>query len=254
MNSDICIVTFCDANYIRQAEMTISQLRYIGNYQGDIVLMVGDDLKQLSSDDTKTIIKYFPTIDWSDVVSKLQNKSTSDGRDLYRRFQWHKIHTFDPYFKQWKKCMLIDAGMIISKPVQKILNLDCTNKLLAHSDSYPQYINKLNCQFENNRFKNLYTELCEMYDLNVDYFQSTMYMFDTNLIDEYTVNKLLSLGRKYINTKTNEQAIMNLLFNCKMKVWEQIKIKDEETYYYDFIERNNMKYNDYIMIKHPVTI
>jgi hypothetical protein len=252
--NNTCVITFCDKNYLNQAEMTISQLRYVGNYSGDVVLMVGDDLKHLTSDDPKTIIKYFPTIDWSNVLPKLGGVSTSDGRDLYRRFQWHKIHSFDTYFKKWNKCLLIDAGMIISKPIDKILNLDCTNKFLAHSDSYPEYKNKLSCQFESNRFKNLYNELNSIYNLDVDYFQTTMYLYDTKIIDYITVNKLLDLGNKYINTKTNEQAIMNLLFNCKLGLWEQIQTKDDETYFYDFIERADKKYNDYIMIKHPVTL
>jgi alpha-N-acetylglucosamine transferase len=254
MTDKTCVITFCNSAYLNQVKYTISALRSIGKYNGDIVLMVSDDLKNLTLDDDRVIVKYFPLFDWTNVLQKLNGISTSDGRDLYRRIQWQKINTFDPYFKNWDKCLFIDGGMIISKPVDKILNLDCTGKFLAHSDSYPEYRNKLNCQFESNRFKELYEELNSIYDLNIDYFQTTMYLFDTKIIQENTIKRLLELGNKFINTRTNEQAIMNLLMNCELNIWEQIQIKDSETYYYDFIERSGKKFNDYIMIKHPTTI
>ena len=93
-----------------------------------------------------------------------------------------------------------------------------------------------------------------MYDLNIDYFQTGMYLFDTCLIEDQTTNQLLELGNHYINTRTNEQAIMNILFNCDKKVWKQIQIKDDVMHYYDCMERNGLNCKNYIMLKMPQTI
>lgn len=251
--NDTCVITFCDKNYLSKTEQTIKELRTLGSYNSTIVLMVGDDLKHYQTSDANIIVKHFPTIDRSNALSRLNGISTSDGRDFNKPFQWHKIYTFHDYFRQWKRCMLIDGGMKIYNPIQRMLNLDCTNTFLAHSDAYPTYEWKLHIQFESNRFKDLYAELCSKYNLNIDYFQTGMYFFDTNLIEDNTVERLIELGNQYINTRTNEQAIMNLLFNCEKNVWKQIQIKDEELHYYDCMERNGLHCKNYIMLKMPKT-
>ena len=248
-----CIITFCDKNYLSKTEQTIKELRTNGQYADTIILMVGDDLKHYKINDANIIVKYFPTIDRTDVLKRLNGISTFDGRDFNKPFQWHKIYTFHDYFRQWNSCMLIDGGMKIYNPIQKMLDLDCTNLFLAHCDGYPTYEWKLKIQFESNRFKKLYDDLASRYDLNIDYFQTGMYFFDTTLIEDNTVETLLSLGNHYINTRTNEQAIMNLLFNCEKKVWKQIQIKDEELHYYDCMERNGLNCKNYIKLKKPKT-
>lgn len=248
-----CIITFCDKNYLSKTEQTIKELRTNGKYFETIVLMVGDDLKHYKINDNNIIVKYFPTIDRSQALKQLNGISTSDGRDLNKPFQWHKIYTFHDYFRQWNACMLIDGGMKIYNPIQKMLNLNYNDAFLAHCDGYPTYEWKLSCQFESNRFKNLYEDLLLNYDLNIDYFQTGMYLFDTSLIEDDTISKLIDLGNYYINTRTNEQAIMNLLFNCEKKVWKQIQIKDNEMHYYDCMERNGLNSKNYIMLKMPQT-
>ena len=248
-----CITTFCDKNYLSKTEQTIKELRINGQYSDTIILMVGDDLKHYQINDPNVIVKYFPTIDRSKALKQLNGISTSDGRDLNKPFQWHKIYTFHDYFRQWNACMLIDGGMKIYNPVQKMLDLDCKNLFLAHCDGYPTYEWKLHVQFESNRFKNLFDELSTEYDLNVDYFQTGMYFFDTRLIEDSTIEMLLDLGNRYINTRTNEQAIMNLLFNCEKKLWKQIQIKDDDIHYYDCMERNGLNCKNYIMLKMPQT-
>jgi hypothetical protein len=143
--------------------------------------------------------------------------------------------------------------MSILKPLDKIINLNCEGKFLAHSDAYPTYEWKLQIQFDNKVFANEYDELIKTYDLNVDYFQSTMFMFDTKIINDDTYDKLVELSNKYPNSKTNDQGIMNLYFLCIRNIWEQITIKDDETFYYDFSERNGLNKNNYIILKYPQT-
>jgi hypothetical protein len=245
--------------YLEKALDTINQIRKIGLYEKDVVLLIGDDLKDDNNiknvENYNTIIKYFPEFDRSDIIKELRYKPISlDGREVNKIFQWHKIHCFDVYFKQWKKCLYVDSGMKIFKPIDKIISLDCTNVLLAHSDAYPMYDWKLNVQFDYFYFKDLYNELNEEYDLNIDYFQSGILLYDTNIITDNTKTDLIELSYKYINSKTNEQGVLNIYFNCIKKIWKQIKIKDDETHYYDYWERYNLKCSDYIMLKYPKTI
>lgn len=249
--SDNCVILMCDNPYLDKAKNTIQQLRDIGKYNDDIVLLVGDDLQDLVIDNV--IVKYFPNIDRSYIVEILRNKPISDGREINKVFQWHKIHIFDKYFKQWKKCLYIDSGMHIFNPIDKIINLDCENKLIAHSDAYPTFEWKLKVQFDSKQFPELYNELYSKYDLEIDYFQSGILLYDTNIIEENTKNNLLELSNKYINSRTNEQGIMNIYFNCIKKIWQPIIIKDEDYYYYDYWERNNLNCSNYIMLKYPKT-
>lgn len=252
--SDNCVILMCNKPYIDKAKKTIEQLRIIGKYDDDIVLLIGDDLKNENINFQNVIVKYFPDIDRSSIIEILKDKPVSlDGREFTKSFQWHKIYIFDIYFKQWKKCLYIDAGMNIFNPIDKIINLDCTNKLLAHSDAYPKYEWKLKIQFDEKNFPELYEELYSKFNLEIDYFQSGILLYDTNIIEYNTKNDLLELSNRYINSRTNEQGIMNIYFNCIKKIWEPIKIKDEDIYYYDYWERDNLKYSDYIMLKYPRT-
>jgi hypothetical protein len=251
--TDNCIVLMCNRPYLEKAKYTISQLRNIGKYNDDIVLLIGEDLKDEIIHIDNVIIKYFPEFDRTSIIEILRKKPISDGRELSKVFQWQKIHIFDVYFKQWKRCMYIDAGMNIFNNIQKMLDLDCTNKLLAHSDAYPTYEWRLKVQFDSIQFPELYEELYRTYDLEIDYFQSGILYYDTNIIEDNTKDELIKLSKKYIISKTNEQGIMNIYFNCIKKIWQQIKIKDEEIHYYDYWERYNLRYSDYIMLKYPKT-
>lgn len=251
--SDNCVILMCNKLYLEKAKNTINQLIEIGKYQDDIILLIGNDLKDDNISIDNVIVKYFSDIDRTAIVEILRKKPIADGREINKVFQWHKVHIFDTYFKQWKKCCYIDAGMHIFNPIDKIMDLDCQNKLIAHSDAYPTFEWKLKLQFDNKQFPELYNELYSTYDLEIDYFQSGILLYDTNIINDNTKNNILELSNKYINSRTNEQGIINLYFNCIKKIWKPIIIKDNEIYYYDYWERNNLKCTDYIMLKYPRT-
>lgn len=240
-----------NSNFLQKTKETIRQIRTVGKYNEDIVLLVGNDLKDISIENV--IVKFFPEIDRSKEVEIFKITPISDGREIYKTFQFQKIYCFDEFFKQWDICFYIDSGMNIFKPIDKFFELDCQNIILAHSDSYPTYEWTLKNQFNSIVFPELYKELENKYDLNIDYFQSGIMLYDTNIIKNDTKNILIEMSKKWINSKTNEQGIMNLLFNCEQKIWKQITIKDDDTHYYDYWERYYLKYSDYIMLKYPRT-
>jgi len=255
---DFCIILVFDKGYVNKSYETIKEIREIGQYTGDIVCIVSDDLKDhtdLLYADEKIIIKHFKEIDKSALNEMLEiTPITLDMQGKNKPIHWQKFNCFRTYFRDnYKKCLYLDTGMRIIKPLDKIINLDCKNKILAHSDCYPTYEWKLHRQFDYTVFPKEYEELVNTYNLNINYFQATMYMFDTEIIYDDTYDSLVDLSNKYPNSKTNDQGIMNIYFLCIRNIWEQIKIKDDETFYYDFSERYGLNKSNYIMLKYPQT-
>ena len=75
-----------------------------------------------------------------------------------------------------------------------------------------------------------------------------MMLYDTSIIKEDSIKKLIELMNTYPNTfGTKDQAILNLYFIDK---WTSLPIKDNTGLLYDFNERDNKK-EDYIMVKYP---
>lgn len=253
IKNDFCIITYCNESFTEKTNKTIEELRNNGKYYGDIVVIIGDDLKdRLEHDDDRVIIKYFPEIDRTEQINKLLQKPIthrSDYPEVRKVFQWHKIFAFHSYFKKWKYCWGIDGGMRIFKPVDKIIYLAESGKFLAQSDAYPNYEMKLSIQFDQVEFPEIYEELKNNFDLDRDYFQTTTFLYDTDLIDENTCNLINEWSLKYFTSMTNDQGVINLYFNNYKEVYKEIKHFDSETYYYDFMERDGRTWKDYIMLK-----
>ena len=74
-------------------------------------------------------------------------------------------------------------------------------------------------------------------------------LFDTNIIEDNTFMEIMDLVNKYPKGITNDQAYLALYFTIIKPCWEQIKIKNNNTYFYDYLSRNNK--NKYIMLKIP---
>ena len=257
-NICISLILNNNENYKNEFFRTVKELREIGLYSGDIVLLHDEDLLDTLNNDPRfiknefnIIYKFFNRINRDSVLEQLSIKPFQQGdkREIIKHFQFHKFYLFDVFFKKWKRVFYIDVGMHIFKPIHNMLNINCDNLFLAHSDAYPFYKDKLDCQFEKIAYLDLFNQLKKEFNLNTDYFQTGIIMFDTNIIQNDTFSNLLNLSFKYFNGKTNEQAIMNLYFNCKLKLWKQIQIKDDSTFFYDMWERPGKTWRNYIMLK-----
>ena len=89
--------------------------------------------------------------------------------------------------------------MTIIDDVNVFFTIDCTDKLLAHSDAYPSYVWKLYTQFDLNSVPLLSNVLINTYNLNCDYFQTGILYYDSSIITESTCNDLIELSTKYFN-------------------------------------------------------
>lgn len=250
--SETCVVFVCNVQYFDKFISTLNELYTNGNYKGDVYLVIGDDLlnNELLNNsvivDNNITIKYFPNIIFPEEFLTINNKIEFDGRNISKKFQWHKLYLFNVFFKQWKYLFYIDCGMIIYSDVNPILNERKPNTLLAHSDAYPTYVWKLNCQFDAN-ITEYYDKLNNKYNINGDYFQSGILLYDTNIIEDDTFDNLFNLALEFPISKTNEQGIMALYFTNIKPLWQQIPIKNDNTYFYDCYKRDNS--DKYIMVK-----
>ena len=247
----ICVGFMVNKPYFEKFIDTCYQLVNNGKYKGDICLLIGDDLKDDSLlnhniiTDNNVIIKYFPNIQFPSEFTAINNTINSDGRNLTKKFQWHKLHFFNTFFKKWNYVFYIDCGMSILNDISPILKEIKPNKLLAHSDAYPTYVWKLHNQFDT--AKELYNEMSKKYNMNIDYFQTGIMLFDTSIITDDTFNDLYKLALLYPISRTNEQGIIALYFTNINPLFEQIKIKNDDTYFYDYTNRD--KSSRYIMVK-----
>jgi len=251
-HKNTCIVFVCNKAYFDKFNYTCNQLVFNGKYDGPICLVIGDDLYNdplLVSPlihDNNIIVKYFPTITFSDAFLEINTKIVSDGRNITKPFQWHKLHLFSTFFKQWEYIFYLDCGMTIYRDISPILDEVTEHTLLAHSDAYPTYEWKLHTQFCK-RNEGIYRKLATTYNVNIDYFQTGILLFHTEIVTDTTFSELLTLAQEYPISNTNEQGILALYFTNIKPLFKQIKTHNEYTYFYDSISRNHR--NKYIMVK-----
>jgi hypothetical protein len=252
MIKDVCVVFLCDRAYFNKFIYTCNQLITNGKYKGNICLVVGDDLQNdelLNCDIIKNnniTIKHFPNIYFSNDLIDIQKKMDRPLHWFKKKFQFHKLHLFNTFFKQWDYIFYLDCGINIFSDISPIINEITENTLLAHSDAYPTYEWKLHNQFDKNNTK-YFTKLNNSYNLNNDYFQTTIMLYDTKIITDDTYNNLLNLSIEYPISITNDQGIIALYFTQIQPLFKQIKTHNEFIYFYDYLSRNNN--NKYIMLK-----
>jgi len=239
MTHNTCIVFVCNKSYFKKFEHTCRQLTSIGRYKGDICLVIGNDLYQhdLLQCDTITYnnvrIQYFQDIEFNDRFYNINNNINTDGRNKTKRFQWHKLHLFNQYFKQWDYILYIDCGMTIFSDISPILSEATPYTLLAHSDAFPSYHWTLGDQFDKDN--PIFHEINTLYDLNKDYFQTTLMLYDTQLIKPETFTRLHELSERYSISKTNEQGMIALYFTCIQPSFQQLRLYNANHYLYDYL-------------------
>lgn len=249
---NLCVVFVCNKAFFNKFIYTCNQLITNGRYNGNICLVIGDDLHNdelLNSDFIKKnniTIKYFPNISFTNDFLDIQKKMNREPHWFQKRFQFHKFRLFDIFFKKWDYIFYLDCGIHIFSDISPMLNLITENTLLAHSDAYPLYERKLHDQFDKENIE-YFTKLNNTFKLNDDYFQTTIMLYDTKIIENNTCDDLLSLLIEYPISITNDQGIIALYFTNIKPLFKQIKTHNENLYFYDYLSRN--KNNKYIMLK-----
>jgi len=254
-DGDTCIALVSNRAYLRKALLTIWEVRLFGKFRGDIVLVVGNDLKDLTIAIGKSRLRIipvcFPDIDRSQENRILDDLPGATYAQRSKSFQFHKFFCFSAFFKQWEKVLYLDAYMKIHAPLTPLLKINCANSIVAHSDAYPTYEWTLADQFNFLDFPDLLAPLSKIANLSVDYFQTGLMYYDTSIIDDETVGELIDLSKKFPNSRTNEQGILNIWAQRK-SIWTKLPVdRHGRRFLYDYHERKEFDADDYIMLKYP---
>jgi hypothetical protein len=264
-NNNTVFVLVTDQSYFYKATVTINDLRTIGNWNGEIVLITIDfDLDYNYKFSQNIIEKKFPLIDKTYLLSEIGSDgfSNSDKREINKLNQWEKLHVFDDYFLQWKRVVFLDAGLRVLDDVKYLLELEYDNSILAQNDAAPNFrtdqIFKNQLSFDNQEK----IELIKM-DFGTELFESRhmlncMWVYDTRILEICNKQQLINAMNKYTLCKTNEMGIMNLLFHFKYKLWKEFPLRaSNNKFLFDWCELNHnyfTTWRDYCFIKYPLTI
>ena len=258
-------VLVSDVLYFHKATVTINDLRKIGKWNGDIVLITIDFVLDEDYQKNYNIIEAkFPLIDKTKLLEKIgpNGFSNSDKRELNKLNQWEKLHVFDDYFLKWDRVCFLDAGLRVLDDVKYLLELDYKTRILAPNDLSPNF------RPEHNFKDQLSWDNLELIDLVKNdlgdqifyghYMLNCMWVYDTNILKICNKTQLIEAMNKYTLCKTNEMGIMNLLFHFKYNLWSEFPLKSSSgKYLFEWCELNHSFYTtwkDYCFIKYPITI
>jgi len=260
-----CFVLITDKLYLGKAMVTIQDLRTIGCWDNDVVLITIDfDLDETLQKQFNLIEVKFPQIDKSNLIQKIgpNGFSNSDKREINKLNQWEKLHVFDEYFLQWNRVVYLDAGLRVLDNIKYLLELDYKNHILAPNDASPNFrpdqIFKYQISYDNEEMVNLLKA-----DLGEQIFEkhhmlNCMWIYDTNILKICNKEMLIEAMNTYILCKTNEMCLMNIMFHFKYGLWKEFPLKASNgKYLFEWCELNHSHHTtwrDYCFIKYPVTI
>jgi hypothetical protein len=255
------LILLANEPYIERAKTTIMECRSTGDWQDDIVLMVpstliSDNSLLLFAGEQRVQLKELPTRNYNNILelwSSPQNNSSYDIDCDYiksRTFIYMKFYLFDMFLKKWDVVFYIDAGMKVFGKLSPFKTIcEPQNCLYAHSDSYPTFQWKLHGQFSYEILSADQRAALNEYNLDNDYFQSTLIIYDTNILEESMVEDLFKLAERFPSSRRGDQPILNLYFNCTNGLWRQLPLRNREGFFYDYHQRGGHSIYDYLLLK-----
>jgi len=256
------IVTLCDEPYLAKALQTIKDIRGVGQWTGDLVLITvgftpSEELSKYSVDCVS-----FPGIPTEKVREFYREHPlttpTCDGRETKKCTQWEKLHVFDPFFTQWERVLFIDAGLRLFDSVNVFLSLDWRGKFLAPDDTWNDETKRFRCQIEETHSPEIRASLVERYNpLEEKFFLNCIFLFDTSLLTDSSKEEMIQIMDTYPLWRTNEMGVMNIFFTFHLKVWTPFPtLAKNGKYLFDWCEYNrpSTQWYDYCALKYPVTL
>ncbi len=257
----VALVT--DRNYFHKALTTIQQIRAPGEWEGDIVLLAVDFEPELAKIQPLNIlvhrVNHIDTSQLLEVYKKYPLKS-SDNRHTGKLTQWDKLQIFSPFFKTWERVVYFDAGLHVLDTLQPLLDLPWRGKFLAPDDSDPyDSKNRFQCQLQlsaNPDAAKRFQENWSAEILKQKYFLNCLWVYDTALLSQVSMEEMIQAMNAYPICGTNEMVILNLFFTFKLKVWEPLPQKAGPKYLFGWSELNYKErptYKSFHFLKYPVT-
>ena len=256
-------VTLCDERYLENAKRTIRELRTVGEWYGDTVLITVDYDAPEEFLEKYSIQQYRVQHTDTSLLLKAYEKyplTSGDNRHTHKLTQWDKFYVCSEYFRKWERVLFMDAGMHIYKSIHILFTLPWQGKFVAPSGGDPySEDNKLATQIRDKENPEaaavLYTDFPKPLFEQQD-FLNGIFMYDTALLDKVSMANMVVAMIKYPLCGCNEMTIMNLLFNIKLNVWERMPQKIGDQYIFNWSDGNfnkgeHLKPADFICLKYP---
>lgn len=252
-----CVAFVCDDRYFHNFLTSVYQLIEIGKYYGPILLLASEELVNNSEFMNHDIFKKY-TIE----VYKFKNikKQLSQSiQDFYikhrnigrKNYDWsfgtfNKFNLFHSALKKYKYILYMDCGIKVHKPIYPMFDIKKENQILAHEDDYPKYHYNLKSKFYQE--EPALEELSKIVDLSTyNYFQTTVMLYDTSIIQDNTLQDICNLVEKYPISMNGDQEYISIYFNQLKKQMFQLTLHTNNNYYYDYFQRHGV--GKYIMSK-----
>ena len=247
--------------YLTKAFATIHQSRTVGKWDDDVVLIIPEDV--MLSDEHRLVAEVLRVIVrvvkpknldrimgfWEARPSHPQYEYLSRRPGLYLKY-----NVFDTYFKKWDTVFYLDAGATVLGDLGRF-KASCQPRgwLYAHSDGYPSYTWKLSGQFAFDVFDHREEYMMKRkYAMDCDYFQSTLMIFSSSILEPGIPDTLFALHERYPISRTGDQGILNLYFSLRRSIWRPLPLRDDHGFLYDFHERDGYSASDYVILKYPI--
>lgn len=252
------VVTLCDKGYLAKAVQTIDELRTVGQWEGDVVLIAVDFQTPRLPGVHVLQVTHIPTDGLLRTYAAFPFQG-GDGRHLTRLIQWDKLYAFAPFFKQWERVLFLDAGMRILSPIQALLDLDCTGRLLAPDDGeYPPNPDVRFHRLVDPGNPEPYAAFLREFGAEVlqsRYFLNGIFLYDTSLLDQITLTELVETMNAYPIARCNEMTLMNIVFGARHKVWTPMPKRIGDRYIFGYNESNQNgtpgHWRDFVCMKYP---
>jgi hypothetical protein len=255
-------VVVSDQAYFHKAKRTILDLRSIGEWTGDIVLIAVDFQPSATfcAFYNVTVVQ-FPRIPMDVFLQKIREKPlsyrTDDGREYKKVTQWEKLHTFDPWFWRYDRIIYLDAGLRVVENVIHILSVPWEGRFVCPDLTYGKPENNLHSQLELQNWPNELEQLKQAYPgvLDSTNFLNCMWIYDTRL--QIPKGDFIDLANTYPLWRQNEMPVMNIILHLKHRVWTPLPTHTSSgKYLFEWSEANHpgTTWKQYCFIKYPITI
>jgi hypothetical protein len=234
------IVVSCSEEKWPQYQELVQNIRGVGKWSHDIVCLPLPEL--VSKDDFKTFNQTY------NVISKEFDPIITERRIIRNvpSHKFHKLHSFDEYFQKWNWIFQIEVDCKIRGDLNRFRELLLSPEYIhAHSDPYPMYNTSLETQFLD--IEPFTSELKELGPLNINFFQSFIFIFASSLVTSETKSELIKIANRFPICHTHEQGTLAIYFCLLQKKWKQLPICDEHGYLYDFWARFGIPKDKYVI-------
>ena len=265
----IGFVTLTDESYYPRALKTIQDLRTLGGWDGDILLLCVefDPPKELESMDVfSQRISHLNHQPLFNIWSKHPLKPMADNRHYGKVYQWDKLQVFrEEFLNRWDRIVFLDAGLRVTGPVAPVLSLPPYG-FYAPDDSDPyDNGNRFRVQLDLPANPPVTQALLSQFGeniLNEKYFLNCIFMFDTHLLKSIKpFDTMLKWMVNYPIMCCNEMGIMNLFFTFEHKLWkpfpQRVLTDHGEKYLFGWSEynyRERPRWDQFCFLKYPATL